>query len=190
MTPTDYTRAQTAETCRKQACEAISRVACDGGTAEITLRHPVTDVLYVGTINQASALTFLAEYLDDQVARRGKRFWARLRDRARLPYAFKKLKPMPGERPRWLPLSRSYKPATGDQSEWADYEAHRDDAVTIAGDLLVARGMFTAVAPDGDMVWVYNDLPESRRNYFKRLLHVGSLEAPQLRVIDGGRDRD
>lgn len=85
-----------------------------------------------------------------------------------LPYAFVRLE-HPRRRHVFLPVNRNYKPLGIFSREWVEYATHLDDAVAFRRDPLLMTGVWTATR---EHLWLYNDNPLSRLDYFERLERV------------------
>lgn len=81
-----------------------------------------------------------------------------------LPYQFVQLE-MPKHKHVYLPVNRNYKPLGVVSEEFVDYDDFLDQAVIFRSDPHEFVGVWNN--PDG--LYLYDDGPESRRDYFVRL---------------------
>src|SRR4051812_15007684 len=97
-----------------------------------------------------------------------------------LPYCFAPMEHPERGKYIYLPLNRDYKPLGQDREKHYDYEDFSDNFVRFRQDPRMIPGApWTAIHLDGWM-WLYDDGPESRIDYGKRLQSVISrcTEAP------------
>jgi len=81
-----------------------------------------------------------------------------------LPYQFVKLD-VPGHKHVYLPVNRNYKPLGVMSEDWADYDDYLHQAVVFGADPYTYEDVWT----DGEGLYLYDDNPASRQDYFKRL---------------------
>lgn len=83
------------------------------------------------------------------------------------PYAYTQLRSG-----KWLAINRYYKPLGQPRSEWADYEQFADAPEHFICHPAKFKRIWAAVGASLGMMWLYNDDPQSRRDYFSRLLKL------------------
>ena len=91
-----------------------------------------------------------------------------------MPYQFIPLK-AGGKRHVYLPVNRDYKPL-GMKNAFVNYEAHLTNAVVFARD----PHRFKDIWFDPKTLYLYNDSPRSRLDYFERLGHLMALSAKKF----------
>jgi len=69
----------------------------------------------------------------------------------------------------WLPLNRDYKPLGGDSKRTYNYDKCYGHFVKFKGDPRKRPEWFRRFDPTSDQLFLYNDDPESRVDYFERL---------------------
>lgn len=92
-----------------------------------------------------------------------------------LPYAFKRLSTVGGH--VWLPLNRDYKPIGQDGEDFAS------GPVRFAVDPTTLRGIWHG-SVEGQTLYLYDDAPESRVDYFARLERLFSYT---LKTVESSR---
>ena len=81
------------------------------------------------------------------------RFW--------MPYTFH---PLDAKKRVYLPLNRNYKPLGYTSKVMVDYEDYRPQAVIFGADPHTVKDVWTS----GQGLYLYNDGPSSRTDYFER----------------------
>ena len=67
----------------------------------------------------------------------------------------------------FLPLNRNYKPLGVCGREWVKYEDYEFEAMIFAVDPRKFKGVWETIRVND--LWLYNDNPKSRMDYFERL---------------------
>lgn len=103
------------------------------------------------------------------------RFW--------LPYLFQRID-HPSHAHVFLPLNRNYKPLGVTSSEWVEYDNYTlSHGVFFARDPSTFSGIWHGTVKEGDsQLWLYNDGPASRLDYFVRF---EQLMSKMIKVMDG-----
>lgn len=89
-----------------------------------------------------------------------------------MPYNFVKLDAT-SHKHVYLPLNRNYKPLGRILDTWVDYESFVDNAVVFAADPYTFKGVWISGG-----LYLYDDLPATRRDYFTRLDKLLSHSMP------------
>jgi len=100
------------------------------------------------------------------------RFW--------MPYLFQKIE-VDGVKWAFLPLNRNYKPLGVVTREHVDYrEFAQSHGVKFPRDPAKLIAVWNTISDDGTQLWLYEDNPRSRVDYFQRLDRLMSLSLPVL----------
>lgn len=102
-----------------------------------------------------------------------------------MPYLFQRVK-FDGVKHAFIPLNRNYKPLGQLDKEFVDYDALAlTHGVAFSRDPATFRGIWFSQDNkplSSNTLWLYNDNPKSRLDYFSRLERLMSKSMPVLGV--------
>ncbi|MEW6438016.1 MAG: hypothetical protein AB1508_12705 [Pseudomonadota bacterium] len=102
--------------------------------------------------------------------------------RIHFPYCFMPID-VEGLRHCYLPVSRNYKPIGSADSEFAIYEEYPEHFVYFWRDIAPLTALWR-----GNPLWLYNDGPASREDYFERLARIEQMmREPSRRELERAR---
>ena len=84
-----------------------------------------------------------------------------------MPYVFQRLEGCGTN--VFLPLNRDYKPLGQTTREHVDYDDFVTGAAKFARDPMTLKELWTRADPELGLMWLYDDDPASRVDYFRRL---------------------
>jgi hypothetical protein len=103
------------------------------------------------------------------------RFW--------MPYLFQKIE-VDGVRWAFLPLNRNYKPLGNLNRDYVEYDAYTiSHGVKFGRNPALLEGIWTNISSDSEQLWLYEDAPKSRVDYFSRLEKLMSHALPILAPV-------